>query len=558
MAVVGPLYPPLIIAGGGGGAGGGGQGIQTSGGGGGLGGGDIYTGAKGDGGGGGGGYRGSGQAGALGAAGGISFLAGVHTSVPGGLGGVGGSYGGGGGGGYTGGTGGGNNGMPSQGGTSFDSGTNPIVYAGVNPGNGVVEIDVVCYLSGTLIAAPAGERPIEALAIGDLVLTSDGREVPIKWIGHRDLDTVNHPLPWKVWPVRVRKNAFGQDLPRRDLRLSPEHAVFVDEKLIPIGQLLNGGTIAQERVDHVSYWHVELESHDILLAEGLPAESYLDCGNRRGFDNCDDGIVALHPDWHGPSCGRSFASPSAVARARAALAARAVGQGRALEVEAYEAEQRARRRAARTNFVRNPRAEGCVPGILGAGGKAPLHWWLDAPDGIAIEIVGAGEEAGLPFLELRFLGRAKAAGNCCVHPEPGSASPARRGQYWTASCHIRLAGGGLDGVESVNLYFDETDADGAYLAGQSYPQSLPIADELALQRASATRVLSRPDVAATTAYVQISVAADTPIDMTLRLAGLQIEEGSYASELILPSPGEPRAASRRSADAPTPATSVAA
>jgi hypothetical protein len=65
-------------------------------------------------------------------------------------------------------------------------------------------------------------------------------------------------------------------------------------------------------------------------------------------------------------------------------------------------------------------------------------------------------------------------------------------------------------------------------------------------------------VAATTAYVQISVAADTPIDMTLRLAGLQIEEGSYASELILPSPGEPRAASRRSADAPTPATSVAA
>jgi hypothetical protein len=92
----------------------------------------------------------------------------------------------------------------------------------------------------------------------------------------------------------------------RDLRLSPDHAVFVDGVLIPIRHLVNGTTIRPEAVDAVTYWHVELERHDILLAEGLPCESYLDTGNRAAFAN--GGAVAhLHPDfsehmWEAKAC----------------------------------------------------------------------------------------------------------------------------------------------------------------------------------------------------------------------------------------------------------------
>jgi len=83
--------------------------------------------------------------------------------------------------------------------------------------------------------------------------------------------------------VRVRQAAFGPGRPSRDLLLSPDHAIHLDARLIPVRYLVNGVTIAQEHVDRVEYWHVELPSHEVLLAEGLPVESYLDTGNRSAF-----------------------------------------------------------------------------------------------------------------------------------------------------------------------------------------------------------------------------------------------------------------------------------
>jgi hypothetical protein len=80
------------------------------------------------------------------------------------------------------------------------------------------------------------------------------------------------------------------------LLLSPDHAVFVDRVLIPIKHLINGKTIAQETVDTVTYYHVELAEHDVLLAEGMPAESYLENGDRSMFDN-GGGVLTLHPDF---------------------------------------------------------------------------------------------------------------------------------------------------------------------------------------------------------------------------------------------------------------------
>jgi hypothetical protein len=155
---------------------------------------------------------------------------------------------------------------------------------------------LACFAAGTHIATAAGEVVVEALREGEPVVTAFGECVPVRWIGHRHIDITRQPRPQDLWPVRVHAAAFGPDLPHRDLLLSPDHAVFVDGVLVPIRYLINGATIVQEPADSVTYWHVELPEHDVLLAEGLPVESYLDTGNRAAFVNGGD-VVAAHPDF---------------------------------------------------------------------------------------------------------------------------------------------------------------------------------------------------------------------------------------------------------------------
>jgi phospholipase/lecithinase/hemolysin len=141
---------------------------------------------------------------------------------------------------------------------------------------------LACFAAGTRLATPAGEIPVEDLRVGMLLHTRRGPG-PVRWVGHRRIDCRRHAKPREVWPVRVRAGAFGPARPRRDLLLSPDHAVFVAGVLIPIRYLVNGRTIAQEPCDTITYWHVELPCHEVVLAEGLPAESYLDTGNRGSF-----------------------------------------------------------------------------------------------------------------------------------------------------------------------------------------------------------------------------------------------------------------------------------
>ena len=141
-----------------------------------------------------------------------------------------------------------------------------------------------------------GDVAVETLAFGDLVLTCGGALVPAQWIGYRHVNCRRHPKPEKVWPVRVAAGAFDDNLPHRDLWLSPDHAVYVDDVLIPIKHLINGTSIAQIPTEQITYYHIELPQHDVLLAEGLPAESYLDTGDRSNFANGGQPI-ALHPDF---------------------------------------------------------------------------------------------------------------------------------------------------------------------------------------------------------------------------------------------------------------------
>lgn len=161
------------------------------------------------------------------------------------------------------------------------------------------EILIVCYAAGTHILTPTGERVVENLVAGDAVLTVEGEARTarcVTWIGNRRINLTAHPRPETVAPVRIQRDAFGENMPHAELVLSPDHAVYVDGKLICVRQLINGTTIRQDtQCREIEYYHIELDQHAILLAEGLPAESYLDTGNRGFFSNSGAPLV-LHPD----------------------------------------------------------------------------------------------------------------------------------------------------------------------------------------------------------------------------------------------------------------------
>jgi len=162
-------------------------------------------------------------------------------------------------------------------------------------GSNVPYFAVLCFRAGTRILTPDGDVPVENLAPGDPVLTHDGEVHAITWIGRRHIDCRRHPRPEAVQPVRIAAGAFGAGSPRRDLYLSPDHAVFVDGVLIPARLLINGSSICQTAMSAVTYFHVELASHEILVVEGLPAESYLDVGTRDNFVDTG-GAMRLFPD----------------------------------------------------------------------------------------------------------------------------------------------------------------------------------------------------------------------------------------------------------------------
>ncbi|MGA9868933.1 MAG: Hint domain-containing protein, partial [Acetobacteraceae bacterium] len=155
-----------------------------------------------------------------------------------------------------------------------------------------------CFVAGTRIRTPHGDVEVEALREGDLVVTvSAGGPSPVRWIGERRIDLRAHPRPGKARPIRIRAGAFADGLPARDLLVSPDHAILADGRLVPAKLLVNEATILRDRtMPIVRYVHVELDRHAILLAEGLPAESYRDTGNRAMFANAGIAAVA-HPDF---------------------------------------------------------------------------------------------------------------------------------------------------------------------------------------------------------------------------------------------------------------------
>ncbi|MGY5777417.1 Hint domain-containing protein [Rhizobium sp. LEGMi135b] len=140
-----------------------------------------------------------------------------------------------------------------------------------------------CFLRGTLIRTPEGDVPVEDLRVGDLVVTHKG-VAEIRWVGRRRIDPKAIDKPRDTLPVRIQAGALAENVPSRDLYVSPDRCMFLEESLIPAKFLLNGTTITQETtLMPFEYYHIELEQHSIILAEGAQTETYLALGGRMSF-----------------------------------------------------------------------------------------------------------------------------------------------------------------------------------------------------------------------------------------------------------------------------------
>ncbi len=146
----------------------------------------------------------------------------------------------------------------------------------------------ICYLAGTHVLTDRGEVLVEMLRVGDSVVTPrDLNEcMVVRWTGRQHLEgaCVAHGQP-----VLIRLGALGGGMPFRDLRVSGDHCLYLDGNLVPARLLVNNTTIVVE-THHLAldYINVEFDRHTVMIAEGVEAESYLDCGNRARFDNATE------------------------------------------------------------------------------------------------------------------------------------------------------------------------------------------------------------------------------------------------------------------------------
>jgi hypothetical protein len=150
-----------------------------------------------------------------------------------------------------------------------------------------------CFLRNTHILTAQGERPVEDLSIGDLVMTVGGQAKPIEWIGRRrHTRAAGEKWATDIVPVRIARGALAEDLPHADLFLSQKHCLLIDGRLIRAGDLVNGMSISfasREDLMEIEYLHIRLSGHDAIFAEGVATETLLfDASSRKSLDNLEE------------------------------------------------------------------------------------------------------------------------------------------------------------------------------------------------------------------------------------------------------------------------------
>ncbi|MDI2090939.1 Hint domain-containing protein [Commensalibacter oyaizuii] len=164
-----------------------------------------------------------------------------------------------------------------------------LYYIPITDGSGnVVSYEIlVCFNEGTLIQTIDGVKPIETLQRGDMIKTKDGARA-VTWVGHK-FKRLNQFSKKEDHLVLIKKDALADNIPCRDLRVTAEHCLYVDDKLVPARMLVNGTSITYDfEMQSYTVWHVECAKHQIIFAENVPVESYLDTGNRYTFEGCEN------------------------------------------------------------------------------------------------------------------------------------------------------------------------------------------------------------------------------------------------------------------------------
>ncbi|MBP6678377.1 MAG: Hint domain-containing protein [Paracoccus sp.] len=160
---------------------------------------------------------------------------------------------------------------------------------------------VPCFVRGTRIRTDQGECKIEDLAIGDRVLTADHGYQEIRWIGARKVMAEGN-----FAPICIARGALQNDA---ELWLSPQHRVLIsgpkarmlfgeDEALVPAKGLVNDRDILVKAGGMVEYFHILLDQHEVIFANGIPVESlYLGAQALKGLERAArEEVLALFPE----------------------------------------------------------------------------------------------------------------------------------------------------------------------------------------------------------------------------------------------------------------------
>jgi len=180
-----------------------------------------------------------------------------------------------------------------------------------------------CFAPDTEISTPGGTALVQDLGIGDDILTADGRTVAVKWIGRQAVSKL-FGMSIRREPVRIATGALGDGLPVKDLTVSADHGMILDDLVVNASALVNGTTVAfvpmAELSDDFTYYHIETEAHDVILANGAISETYLDIPGRKAFDNYAEyldlyGVERIIPEMDRPRISSQRLLPEAL-RAR--------------------------------------------------------------------------------------------------------------------------------------------------------------------------------------------------------------------------------------------------
>jgi len=186
--------------------------------------------------------------------------------------------------------------------------------------------NAVCFASGTLITTPVGDQLVETLQIGDQVCTVDGRAVSIIWVGVQSI--LKSFAGARMRLVRLHKHSLRRGVPQADLMVTADHGMILDGLVISASALVNGDTIdfvpMAELEDSFTVYHIETENHDVILANGAPAETFVDAVTRSHFDNYKEyvdlyGAERIIPEMDRPRISAQRLVPEAI-KARLGIA----------------------------------------------------------------------------------------------------------------------------------------------------------------------------------------------------------------------------------------------